>query len=264
MWGSIGFVVVAPAVGWLSELSGLRVIFVVHALLVVASLAVAQRLPIVVSGRGGSISTQRIGMARGMGSLLKNPAWVLFILTVVMISAGRSAGTFVALRLDAMGASQSYVGVVSAVAAASELPMLLGSGRLLKRWGAWGALGLCIAGSAVDLILLGVMPALWMAIPARMAHGASYALLLVAAVSQADELAPPGLGATSQGIVAAAQTGLGWGLGSLAAGALFDRIGAPKTFLVGAASLGFALVPLMLARVVAQRQRSYLRSTSSK
>jgi MFS family permease len=52
--------------------------------------------------------------------------------------------------------------------------------------------------------------------------GVCFGFFWVAAVGYASQAAPPGLSATAQALMGAAQSGLGWSLGSVLAGYLWD------------------------------------------
>ncbi|RUS26328.1 hypothetical protein BC938DRAFT_470915 [Jimgerdemannia flammicorona] len=62
--------------------------------------------------------------------------------------------------------------------------------------------------------------------------GIAFSALWGAGVVHADELAPPHLQATSQGVLAAMYAGLGAGLGSLLGGVLYEHWGAKNMFRV--------------------------------
>jgi hypothetical protein len=65
----------------------------------------------------------------------------------------------------------------------------------------------------------------------------------VAAVGYASAAAPPGLSATAQALMGAAQSGLGWSLGSVMAGYLWDQTN-------GHIVLAFAAVCMALAALI--------------
>jgi MFS family permease len=64
--------------------------------------------------------------------------------------------------------------------------------------------------------------------------GLCYGTLWVAAVNYASQAAPLGLGATAQALVGAAQAGIGWSLGSVLSGYLWDAQGGSAVFIVAA------------------------------
>jgi PPP family 3-phenylpropionic acid transporter len=109
-------------------------------------------------------------------------------------------------------------------------------------------LAMCIRAFAYALI---TVP--WLVLPINLLHGVSFALLWAAGVASADAIAPPGLGATAQGLFAGTVLGLGASLGAFAGGALYDSIGPVALFqatgvMLVAALLLFAIVRLMPRR----------------
>jgi PPP family 3-phenylpropionic acid transporter len=67
-----------------------------------------------------------------------------------------------------------------------------------------------------------------------LAMGICFGIFWVAAVGYASEAAPPGLSATAQALMGAGMTGLGWSLGSVAAGYLWDNINGHAIFFFSA------------------------------
>ncbi len=61
-------------------------------------------------------------------------------------------------------------------------------------------------------------------------HGVSYSGMWLAGVAFANRLAPPGLGATAQGLFNAVFNGLGFFGGSIFGGLLYDRYGGANLF----------------------------------
>ena len=64
----------------------------------------------------------------------------------------------------------------------------------------------------------------------QMLHGPTYSAIWVAGVSYADKMAPPGLGATAQGIFAGVLLGLGFGTGAILGGWVYETLGAVAMF----------------------------------
>ena len=73
--------------------------------------------------------------------------------------------------------------------------------------------------------------------------GLCFGFFWVAAVGFASNSAPAGLGATAQALMGAAMTGLGWGIGSVIAGYLWDLAG-------GEAVYFFAALAALLAALI--------------
>ena len=76
--------------------------------------------------------------------------------------------------------------------------------------------------------------------------GVAYGIFWVAAVGFANDTAPEGMGTTAQAAVGAAQMGLGWGLGAIIGGILWDMAGGSSVFWVGAVAAALAIVVFRL------------------
>jgi MFS family permease len=71
-------------------------------------------------------------------------------------------------------------------------------------------------------------------------NGICYGVVWQAAVNYAGESAPPGLSATAQALIGAAQSGVGWSLGAVTAGYVFDAAGGSMVFALGASAAALA------------------------
>ncbi|CAO3663464.1 unnamed protein product [Umbelopsis vinacea] len=83
--------------------------------------------------------------------------------------------------------------------------------------------------------------AAWIALGLHLLNGIAFSALWGAGVVQADELAPPSLQATSQGVLAAMYAGIGAGLGSLIGGVIYQHFGAKAMFYTVIAVTSFSL-----------------------
>lgn len=83
----------------------------------------------------------------------------------------------------------------------------------------WTLVGLSITPTQVIIVVLGM--------------GVCFGIYWVSAVGYASQAAPPGLSATAQTLMGAAMSGLGWSLGSVTAGYLWDNIDGQAVFFMG-------------------------------
>jgi PPP family 3-phenylpropionic acid transporter len=81
----------------------------------------------------------------------------------------------------------------------------------------------------------------------QLLHGPSFAAMWVAGVTQADRMAPPGLGATTQGIFSGVTMGLGSAFGAMTGGLLYENFGAAATFMWAGFGMLFGLGLFVLA-----------------
>jgi PPP family 3-phenylpropionic acid transporter len=90
----------------------------------------------------------------------------------------------------------------------------------------------------------------WPALPISLLHGPSFAVLWAAGVADVDAAAPPGLGATAQGLFAGMMFGLGSALGGFLGGPAYELIGFARLFNL----LGLMMVVMLVVFVLARRR----------
>jgi PPP family 3-phenylpropionic acid transporter len=134
------------------------------------------------------------------------------------------------------------MGVALTMATVSELPILFYSDRLLARW---SAKGLFVFGTllfVIRAIALSYITAPWMVLVTQLLHGLTFSVMWVAAVSYADEIAPPGLGATAQGILSGVFMGIATATGAFLGGGLYQDFGGAIMYRVMAVVVGVCLL----------------------
>lgn len=224
VWGAYGWGSVGAIVGVLIQRSGLGWAFTGYLILMTALFLVAIRLRIVSTSLGGTFSS-------GLRVLMTNTQWVIFI--AVALTVGMSLGIFLNylfLYLEELGTSSTIMGLSLAVATISEIPVFLYSKKLLDRWGAKALLASAIFFTVVRAFAYVLMTAPWQVLPISLLHGPTFAAMWAAGVAYADESAPPGLGATAQGIFSGVVLGLGVALGAFVGGFLYEAYGALVVF----------------------------------
>lgn len=219
LWGAIGWGFSAPLIGFLSEQAGMRWIFGGYLAFMALGGLVAFKLTITPTSLG-----QRFGS--GFRQLLHNWQWVLFLSVVFVGGTAMSiVGNFLFLHIADLGGSNSLMGMALTFATISEVPFLFFSNRLLHRWGSNGLMVLSLIAYVVRLLATAWTPVPWLILPIQLLHGLSFSAMWVAGVSYADELAPPGLGATAQGLFSATMLGLGSACGGFLGGILYENLG---------------------------------------
>ncbi|CAO3630056.1 unnamed protein product [Cunninghamella blakesleeana] len=168
--------------------------------------------------------------------LLKQRHVYLFFITMMLMGAALNmviSFLFIFLTKD-LGASSSLTGLTGLVGSFTELLFFLYSKDLIR---IFGIRFLIILGHVLTIIrvfaytLLPKSPTgANIALGLHLLNGVAFSALWGAGVVQADELAPPSLQATSQGILAAMYAGIGAGLGSLLGGVLYENFGAHIMF----------------------------------
>ncbi|GAA5801276.1 hypothetical protein HPULCUR_006722 [Helicostylum pulchrum] len=168
--------------------------------------------------------------------LLKKPEVSLFYLTMMLMGASLNMVVsffFIYLKQD-LGASSSQVGLTGLIGSSTELVFFYYSRDLIRLF---GIKSLVILGHVLTIIRVFAYTILpksptgaSMALGLHLLNGIAFSALWGAGVVQADELAPPSLQATSQGLLAAMYAGVGAGLGSLVGGVIYERYGCNAMF----------------------------------
>ena len=218
VWGSASFIAAAFLVGVLMERTDVRVIFAVFVPALLITGLIGSSLP-----QARDRSSHRI--VSGSSTVLRHPEIAWFLVAALATWAMFIAATsLLSVYLSRLGVPEGTIGLVWAVAAVMELPVMWAFPALARRFGVerllvFGALmfALRAAGYALtdDAALLIAISGL---------AGVGFALFLVGGVTYVGSKAPQGLAATAQGILTGVSFGLatvlGSGLGGAVAGAL--------------------------------------------
>jgi PPP family 3-phenylpropionic acid transporter len=224
--GTIGWALTAPVAGVLIDRFGLKFSFWSYAVVMLAALFVCQPF---IFGQADA----RVQIKGGIRTLLANRRWMLFLGLGFVGGMGiASVNNYLSLYMTQGGANKTLIGVASAMATFSELPVLFFGDRLLKRFRAQGLFVLAIAVYAVRLLLYAVSDLPAVILPFQLLNGLTFPALWMAGVSLAHENAPRGMGATAQGLFGSVVMGFGNGVGGLLCGTLFGAIGGQGMYLI--------------------------------
>jgi MFS family permease len=235
LWGTLGFVLATFSLGQLLAPTNLSLIFWLHGgLLGLGCAALSLLLPV----QGAD---QKTNLLAGLRVLTGQPGYLSFLIAMTLMGMGIATYVgFLGLHLLALGGSGQQVGLAWAVNALPELLTMYYGRRWFahysyKRLFLLGLLGFALVWSLVGLaqtplLILAVVPG----------SGLCFGFFWVAAVGYASETAPPGLSATAQTLMGAAQSGLGWAFGSVVAGYLWDLTDGHVVLFFAAATVGLA------------------------
>lgn len=127
---------------------------------------------------------------------------------------------------EAMQATTSSMGLLIAASVVSELPFFYYSPRLLENFGYDALLILSHIAYVFRLIGYTVATNVFFALVFQLLHGLTFASMWSAAVVRANNMAPKGMEATLQGILASSFQGLGGAVGSVGGGLVYQAFGA--------------------------------------
>ena len=217
LWGTIGYGVVAPFAGNLIGRLGLKWAFWGYAILMLLGLLVITCIPFRQSHSNGSFRG-------GMHVLFANQAWMLFLVMVFIAGIGMATiNNYLFVYMQSLGASKTLMGIALTVSTISEVPAMFFSDRLLRRFGARGMLVIAMTTIGLRLICYSLTTQPWVVLIIQLVHGLTFAAIFTAGVYYADQIAPPGMKATTQGMFSGTLMGFGSAAGGLLGGLLLDR-----------------------------------------
>jgi PPP family 3-phenylpropionic acid transporter len=246
-WGSMSYVVSAVATGAAIEAWGIRVLFGVLIVFLLATAVVGLSL--------------RSPVRRGV-DLVVNPLWNagrlfgprglgLFPLGAFLSWLSMSAVlTFTPLRFAELGAGATIVGLGGAIAASIEVPIMLGFPKLAARFGSERLLIAGVAFIAARAVVAELATEPTMLLVASIFGGVGFALFFVGGVTYVSRHVPAELAATAQGIFQGLANSLSQVTAAFAGGAVAAAFGIQGLFgvsivlgVLGAAILAFAVRP---------------------
>jgi PPP family 3-phenylpropionic acid transporter len=229
VWGTIGFILAAFGLGQLMATNDLTLIFWLHAgFLGVGCAGLSLLFPV-------ERVEKRVGIKQGIRELLGRRDYLSFLLAAMLLGMGISSYIgFLGLHILALGGTEQQVGLGWAANALLEVPIMF----LGRRWFARYSYNRLILGALLGYILVWTLVGLShtpnLLIFFLLGSGVCFGIFWVAAVGYVSTVAPPGLSATAQALMGAAFSGLGWSLGSVVAGYLWDNINGHAVFFFAA------------------------------
>jgi MFS transporter, PPP family, 3-phenylpropionic acid transporter len=216
LWGTIGYGIIAPLAGNLIGRLGLKWAFWGYAILMLGGFLIVTQIPFRQSRSNGSFRG-------GMRALFANRPWILFLVMVFIAGIGNATiNNYLFVYMQSLGASNTLMGFALTVSTLSEIPAMFFSDRLLRRFGARGMLIIAMTTIGLRLICYSLTTQPWVVLVIQLCHGLTFAAIYIAGVHFADQVAPPGMKATTQGMFSGTLMGFGAAAGGLLGGILLD------------------------------------------
>lgn len=237
LWGSVGFVVISYGLGWLLTGRALTYAFWFHALLLsVVTTAVSLRLPI----QGGK---ERVNIFVGVRQLAVKRSYRGFLASVGFFGVGMSSYlTFLSLYMIDLGGSERDLGLLWVAVAIMEVPVMYFGARSFEHFGYRRILQFSFFGFMIGWTIMAFVSTPLYLILSTLIISSSFACYWVSVVNYASESAPAGLSATAQALIGAVQGGLGWSIGSVVSGYLWDTAGGTAVYLFAAVAAVVAAI----------------------
>lgn len=226
VFGSIGWATATWLVGMLIQRLGIRWLFYGY----IAFMEVTFLISLFQPARTRLLQAP---VRRTLGELLAHRGFLLFLLSIfcAALTLG-TVGPFFSLYLDGIGAPEGTIGLAWTLAAITEIPVMLGSGILVRRIGARGLLKVGFVVLAVRWFALSFIRNPVWALATQLLHGLSFGAYWIAAVNLVNDWAPEGLETTAMAVLTIVASGLASILGSLMGGFFYDHLGMSLLFRV--------------------------------
>lgn len=233
--GTFGYILTGTLAGFLFDRAGLQFMFPAYGVIMAVFAAFALFLP--------DLPVRQEARTGGaIGAMIRRPAWILFIFCAFLVWIASNASiTFMGVVLDSMGANRGLIGIAVTIGAVVEIPFMMFSPQLLRRFGPVVLMIVALGLLFVRYLLLSWMPAPEWAIPINVLNGPGFVLFWNSAVTMANKMAPVGMAGTAQGLLSSTM-GLAGVISALLTGILFDRLGTSGLFLVMAFFVLSALI----------------------
>lgn len=227
IWGSLGYILTSGLGGIAIDIFNLDLVWVFY--IYIGSMIVFLLTTF-------TLKPQPVQLSRpvwdGLAQLVKRRVWVIFMLSVFILNLANSGMyDYLGLYILEIDGSEALVGMQWSLGAIAELPILFFGSLLLVRFSARRLLIVAYLLYAFRWFLYGIMPDPSWVLPIALIHGITLGPYLIAGVDYANQLAPPDLKTTAQGLFFAI-TALAHVVGSPISGFLFDVIGPAALFRV--------------------------------
>ncbi|SDT51188.1 MFS transporter, PPP family, 3-phenylpropionic acid transporter [Paenibacillaceae bacterium GAS479] len=242
--GTLGFALMSVSFGIYAEHFAIESMFVVYAIVMAASVLVLLLYPNIKGHQFG-------GRKMNLLELLRNRRLMLYmsICFAINITLGYYY-SFFSLYFKGIGAGNDLLGWSMVISSLCELPFLLYSARILKRFSV--STILLFAGGAATLrwLLFSTLDSAWLVLPAQALHGLTFIVVTVTMSVYINKEVPAELRASGQTLNVLINMGAARIIGSYAGGYASEVVGLQNVFLYAA----FLLIAALVAFAIISRR----------
>ena len=168
--------------------------------------------------------------------------------TIILFISHNMDGNFLINEIRNLGGDTAVMGLVAAFTALKEIPVMMFSAKLPKRWETVHYIRLSLVFFTVKILAYALAPNIPLFFAARILQAPSYALYTVLIVRYADSVVDRKDSAKAQSL-AFSMTTIGSVLASLIGGAMFDTAGVRTTMLTAVAISAVGTVVALLGTI---------------
>jgi len=214
-WGSVGFMVAALFVGWLTEYTSVGPLDVV---LVIAAVFVLITMSMPMIGE-----MRRVSVGSALRTLCRDVhIWFVLVAAALHFSAHVGSTSFLAVHFDALGYGTIWPGVALACGVAVEVVVMSRSRGILERWSPAVLLVAVVIIAWVRWWGMSQTGEGWMLVLLQGMHGITFGVFWIAAVELLRCRAPSQVVTSAQGLLSAAVGGVGSAMGMAGSSLIID------------------------------------------
>ena len=174
---------------------------------------------------------RRLTVRAYLAYLLRTPGVGLFFVLITLMGICKATiDVFLFLHLQTLHASHLLLGLSLVVTTFGETPFFFYAGPILRRLGTLPTVSVALYAYTARLAGYAFITNPWYILPLEPLHGVTFALSWTAVASFAAEIAPPGYGASTMGLVSAFFWGIGFSLGGIGGGVINQNFGSVFLF----------------------------------
>jgi PPP family 3-phenylpropionic acid transporter len=238
--GTIGYGLASILAGIVIQSNGIRWAFWGFSILMLLAYIASRKF------RYGA-SVENVSFKRDFIQVLTDRRWIYFLsLAFVGGVAFYLMNSYLFAYMGELGISRSMMGIAMTIATLGELPILFYANRLLRRFGAYNLFIFGVIISGVRLLLYAGFNFTAGILVFQLLNALTAPLVWVAGVSYADEYSPPGMKATTQGLLGAVVFGFGAAMGGLTGGLMIGSIGGQGMYLISGSLVIISVVAILL------------------
>lgn len=173
---------------------------------------------------------------------------VFSITLLIMGIVYASYYNFLFWMLIDMGSQEITLGLCLTIAALAEIPMLLFNDRLVKKLGNGGVVALSVFLLSGRVLYYSFLPTPWAVLPAELLHAFTHTATWWAVLSSPSFNVSPALSRSIRSIFSSIYFGIGFAVGSLVSGLIYEHFGSAILFQAGAV-MAIAWFPVLICAI---------------
>ncbi len=237
LWGSVGYTLVVPILGYFLERTDVTNTFYILAGLLFATLLMSTRLPkSKVKEKEESSKDKSEGRFANIGKLFKNRLFVAFLIYVFFMQITMNGNlTYFSLYVLEHGGREGLFGLTKMIGSISEILLLIFSDKILDKFNIKHIFGVSSSAFVIRWVLLAMFPIRSVFLGSQILHSLSFGLFYVTCVNFINKVTEDDVKATAQNVFTSVYIGLGSIVGNTVGGAIFDSLGGDIMYYLWAA-----------------------------